>query len=176
MAKRTHHDLFQPDVFDVLSASWVMACNDENPIITYEGIRHRLDLDSAFDIRGLIRSRGDLFRRGVSERRLVAWKQDMLAGKRLPGWIRDIDEQELRRRTIEQFTSDDVFRCQFRTEDGAPKASLEVIGWGLQHIDRLRRAHYEARETTAKSWQVWLVFVVGVLGVVATIVAAIIKK
>ncbi|MDZ7380003.1 MAG: hypothetical protein ONB06_11745, partial [candidate division KSB1 bacterium] len=65
MKSRSQHDLLQPDIFDVLSATWVFACNDENPIITYEGIRQRLNLSTSFDITSLVQSRGDLFRRGV---------------------------------------------------------------------------------------------------------------
>src|SRR5947207_4524008 len=72
--KPTEHDLLEPDTFDVLSATWVCACNDENSIITFEGIRHRLNLGPSFDIKGLIQSRGDLFRRTVPSRRLEAWK------------------------------------------------------------------------------------------------------
>lgn len=170
------HDLVQPDVFDVLSAAWVMACNDEQPIMTYEGIRQRLDLSSSFDVRGLIQRRGDLFRRGVSEDRLSGWKDTMRAGRHLPSWIRDIQEDDLRRRTIDELSAQDVFRSQFRVEDRAPKASLEVIDWGLRHIDRLRKASFEARDTSAKSWQMWLVFAVSLLSIAATVTAALLKK
>ena len=41
---------------------------------------------------------------------------------------------------------DDVFRSQFRTEKDALPSSLEVLSWGLQHIERLRKANLEARE------------------------------
>jgi hypothetical protein len=176
MRTATKHDIVQPDVFDVLSATWVMACNDEQPIMTYEGIRHRLNLGTDFDVRALIESRGDLFRRGVSDRRLSAWKDVMRGGRHLPSWVRDIQEEELRRRTIDELTIHDVFRSQFRVGDAAPKSSLEVIDWGLQHIDRLRKASFEARDKSAKSWQMWLVFGASLLNIAATIVAALLKK
>ncbi len=35
---------YQIDDHDLLSAIWVMACNDENPIITFQGLRYRLNL------------------------------------------------------------------------------------------------------------------------------------
>ncbi len=41
--------------------------------------------------------------------------------------------------------------------------------WGLEHIDRLRKARLEARDPSVKSWQLWLVFAVGVLNIVATL-------
>lgn len=176
MKKPTEHDLLEPDTFDVLSATWVCACNDENSIITFESIRHRLNLSQSFDIKGLIQSRGDLFRRSVPSRRLEAWKQDMRSGKRRPSWIREISEDALRSKTIDEITPDDVFRSQFRAGDAAPKSSLEIIDWGLQHIDRLRKSSYEAREKSVKSWQMWLVFWIGVLNVAATLAAIWVRK
>jgi hypothetical protein len=176
MKKQPEHDLLEVDTFDVLSAAWVMACNDENSMITYESIRSRLNLSQSFDIKGLIHRRADLFRRTVPTSRLETWKHDMRAGKRSPAWIREITEDDLRRKTIDELTTQDVFRSQFRAEDAAPKSSLEVMDWGLQHIDRLRKASYEAREKSAKSWQMWLVFWIGVLNVAATIIVALLKK
>jgi len=176
MEIRPRHDLIEPDVFDVLSATWVMACNDEQPIITYEGIRWRLNLAPSFDLRGLIQSRGDLFRRGVSQARLDEWKNAVQANKQVPGWIRSIQNTDDKHRTIDKLTVNDVFRSQFRTVRGAPQSSLEVIDWGLRHIDRLRRASYEAGEKTAKSWQIWLVFAVGLLSIAATIIAALVTS
>jgi len=169
MKKRTQCNLLEAEVFDILSATWVFACNDENSIITYEGIRRRLNLNQSYDIREIIRSRGDLFRRGVGSRRLEAWKQDMRMGKRLPSWIREITEETQRNKTIDDITTDDVFRSQFRAEDSAPKASLQVIDWGLQHIDRLRRANHEDREQSVKSWQIWGMIIIGLLNIAVTI-------
>src|ERR1700731_1701207 len=176
MKKPSEHDLLEPDTFDVLAATWVCACNDENSIITFEGIRHRLNLGPSFDIKGLIQSRGDLFRRTVPSRRLEAWKHDMRSGKRLPDWKREISENALRSKTIDEITPDDAFRSQFRAGDAAPKSSLEIIDWGLQHIDRLRKSSYEAREKSVKSWQMWLVFWIGVLNVAATLAAVWLRK
>lgn len=42
---------------DTLSAIWILACNDDNPQITYNGIKFRLGLDNDFAIRELISSR-----------------------------------------------------------------------------------------------------------------------
>jgi hypothetical protein len=176
MKNRRQHDILKPDVFDMLSATWVLSCNDENPIITYEGLRHRLNADSSFDVKALVASRGDLFRRGAPRRRLEAWKEQMRADRHLPSWIREVTEDALRQKLIEGLSSDDVFRCQFRAEDAAPKAPLEVLNFGLEHIDRLRKVHYEAREKSAKSWQMWLVVGVGLLNIAATIITAILKK
>lgn len=154
--KTSQHDLLEAHIFNVLSATWVFVCNDENPIVTYEGIRHRLNLDSSFNVRSLVQSRGDLFRRGVPTHRLEEWKQDMRAGRRIPSWIQEITQESLRKQTIDALSPNDVFRSQFRAHSNSPKSSLEIIDWGLQHIDRLRKARYEQREKSAKTWQISL--------------------
>jgi hypothetical protein len=175
MKQQDHNNLLKPDVFDILAATWVFACNDENPIITYEGLRRRLNLEPSFDICGLVRKRTDLFRLGIPKSRLSRWKQEMLQGKHLPAWIREISDETKRMDTINSLSSCDGFRSQFRANDGAEKSPLEVLKWGLEHIDRLRKVHYEARENSAKSWQMWLVFAVGVMNIIATISVAMMK-
>src|SRR5262245_3924703 len=127
MKQKPQYDLLESDVFDVLSATWVFACNDENPILTYDGIRHRLNLSSSYDIRSLVQSRSDLFRRGAPTHRLDAWKKDMKAENRFPNWICEITQDDaLRRKMIDGLTREDVFRSQFRPHSDAPKSSLEI--------------------------------------------------
>jgi len=75
------------DKLDIVSAIWILACNDENPIITYEGIRYRLGLRNDFNVKHLVQARGEMFRRGIPAPLLQSWKEDMLAGKHLPSWI-----------------------------------------------------------------------------------------
>lgn len=168
--------ILEPDVFDILSATWVFACRDENPIITYRGLRHRLGLATSFDIEGLVRSRRDLFRIGVPETRLEDWKKTLLEGKRIPAWLKEIEDEVERNNAIKSLSRNDVFRSQFRANRDAPQSDLNEINWGLQHIDRLRKAHQEAHEKSAKSWQMWLVFAVGILNIVTTVGIALYKK
>jgi len=164
-----------PDEFAVLAAMWILASNDENPLITYRSVNHRLNLSQDFDVRGLVRRHGELFRLGMPESRLKQWKDDMRVGKRLPSWIRDAPTTD-RPQLIEAMKQEDGVRSQFRAERDAPKSEVAVIEWGLGHIERVRKARSEVREATAKSWQMWLVFVTSFLGVIATIVAALLKK
>lgn len=168
MSKKKRDTIGEPDEFDIVSAIWVMASNDETPMITYEGIRYRMRLSDTFDVRALVRKRPDLFRQGASKSRLENWKNDMRSGKRLPSWIRDIENEQDRRARIDSLTTGDMFRSQFRTEADAPRSSIEVIDWGLQHIDRLRKARVEALETRYTSWQLWSVIILGILNVIAT--------
>ena len=173
--KQNRMAIREPDIFDILSAAWILASNDENPIMTYEGITQRLNLPKEFDVRKLIQCRGELFRRGVSYYRLREWKQQMLEGKHLPSWIEDIEDETARKKRIQSLSYDDVFRSQFRAQRDAPRSEVQIIEWGLQHIDRLRKANVEAQEQTAKSWQMWLLFAVSILNTALAVGAALFK-
>ncbi|MDM0077276.1 hypothetical protein QTH90_22910 [Variovorax sp. J2P1-59] len=175
MERKISLDILKPDGFDVLSAVWVFACNDENPLITYEGLRYRLNLESTTDVKKLVQSRVDLFRLGATVIRLERWKKDMCGGTRLPRWISDIEDETKRKEAISAITVDDVFRSQFRIEEGAPKSSLDQLDWGLKYIERLRKAHVEERETTAKSWQMYLLLGASLLNIIATLIVGILK-
>jgi hypothetical protein len=144
---------------DIVSSIWVMANNDENNLITYQSIIHRLDLPSDFDVRGLVCSRGELFRPGVLQSVLDNWKSQMRHGKSLPSWIRDVEDKNERAKMIDQMTPDDVFRSQFRVLKDAPKAELNVIDWGLQHIERLRKSRLESIDARQKSIQLWIIII-----------------
>ncbi len=160
---------------DIVSAIWVMANNDENHLITYRGIIHRLELPSDYDVKGLVRSRGELFRPGVQQWILNDWKSDMLGGKSLPIWIRDVKDKNEQAKMIHQLTPDDVFRSQFRARKDAAKAELSVIDWGLQHIERLRKSRLESSDARQKSIQSWIIIftsAVNILLAIANIVIA----
>ena len=158
------------DELDLLSSIWIMASNDENHLITYEGIRYRLDLPPDFDVKSLVKKRPELFRHGTSQIVLDDWKSKMLLNARsAPVWIRAITDDQERLRKINARSSDDVFRSQFRAQRASDRSPIEIITWGLEHLDRLRKAKMEEREATAKSWQMWLVFVVGLLGIAVSI-------
>jgi hypothetical protein len=161
-----------PDEFAILSAVWILASNDERSLITYRGVQHRLHLPEEFDVRGLIGQHGELFRLNMPLSALDPWKAELKMGKGLPGWLREVPAGE-RPALIDRLSTSDGFRSQFRAAINAPRSEVVVIEWGLGHIERLRKARNEAREATAKSWQMWLVFGTSCLGVIATIVAAI---
>lgn len=166
---------------DIVSAIWILASNDETSLITYEGIRFRLGLPANFDIRSLVSKRGELFRSGANGKHLQAWKDEMLAGRHLPSWVRAVTDLPEREKVIRALTERDVFRSQFRASGSidkpwrADKSSIEVIKWGLEHIDRLRKAKLEAREAIAKSWQMWLVFGGTMLSILTQIIIAALK-
>jgi hypothetical protein len=92
----------------------------------------------------------------------------------VPGFIGEA-KPELQQQMINALGPEDGFRSQFRTEDNAPRSEVAIIEWGLNHIERLRKARSEAREATAIGRQVKLVLATSVLGVLATIIAALIK-
>ena len=159
----------------LISAIWIMASNDESHLITYEGIRSRLALDSQFDIRGLIRKHPELFRPGVNSNQLEEWKARMKSGKSIPAWLHAFESAD-REARINSLSANDVFRSQFRAARDAEKSEIEILQWGLEHLDRLRKARAEARDASAKAWQIWLVFAIGVAGIVTQLVVAWLKK
>ncbi len=165
----------EPDVFDILSATWILASNDENEMITYQGIKSRLNLPSNYDVKEIIQSRGELFRKGVPESRLREWKNEMRAGHHLPIWIKEIDDYTERSNAINNLSSDDVFRSQFRTGKDSPQSPIEIINWGLEHLERLRKSSLDAREQSAKRWEIWLVFIVSLINIGITIAVALLK-
>jgi hypothetical protein len=165
----------EPDVFDILSATWILASNDENEIITYEGIKSRLNLPANYNVKDLIQSRGELFRRGVPASRLDEWKDEMHNGRHLPIWVKEIEDVSKRNMAIENLTINDVFRSQFRTGKDSPKSEIEIINWGLEHIDRLRKASVDAREQSAKRWEIWIVLGIGIINIIVTVIFAVLK-
>jgi hypothetical protein len=130
----------ETDELDLLSAIWIMASNDENHLITYQGIIHRLKPPEGFDTRASVARRPELFRPGANKSDLDDWKQRLLAGKDLPSWIRDLPDGSKRQERIDALSVSDVFRSQFRTARNAPQSPLGIIEWGLGHIDRIRAA------------------------------------
>jgi hypothetical protein len=163
-----------PDEYAILAAIWILASNDETSLITYRGIQQRLNLPVDYDVRALVTCHGELFRQRIPFWMLKKWQGEMRQGKHRPAWIREAREEE-RETLIDSLTPDDGFRSQFRSELSAPRSDIAVIEWGLGHIERLRKAKTDAREASAKSWQIWLVFATSILGVAATIVVALIK-
>lgn len=168
------HGIKNTDEFDILSAIWILACNDENPIMSYEGIKYRLGLPESYDLRSLIQNRGELFRIGVPKPRLEIWKQRMLQGKKIPAWLKEYDG-EARVNKINSLSPEDVFRSQFRAGRDAAKSPIEILDWGIQHIDRLRKANLESRQQSAKRWEIWLVFGVGIANMIIMIVLALLS-
>lgn len=164
------------DDLNIISSIWVMANNDENNIITYQGIIHRLQLPQNYDVKRLIRSHGELFRPGVQKEILEEWKSDMLADKRLPSWIRELKDSTEREKIIRQITPDDVFRSQFRTRKYAPRSELNIIDWGLQHIERLRRSRLDSIDARQKSIQLWVIIITSIFNVILTIANIVISS
>jgi hypothetical protein len=152
---------------DLLSAIWILASNDENPLITYLGLTHRLGLHADYDVRATVGKRRELFRPGATVGRILAWKDEMRTGRNIPGWIAALDSPSDRTAAIEAITPNDVFRSQFRTQAKAERSPVSVITWGLEHLERIRKGKVEAQDANAKKWQMWLVFGVSAAGVIS---------
>ena len=80
-----------------------------------------------------------------------------------------LEDEASQLEAIKALSVDDVFRSQFRTGKDALPSSLEVLSWGLQHVERLRKANLEAREEVIKRWQLWSVIILSVVNIVVTL-------
>lgn len=155
-----------PDDLDTLSTIWILACVDKNPLVTYEGLVYRLGVPDRDWIKALVKKHGELFRTTGSATALETWKLAMLQNTRQPHWVVSIEDDAERRAKINSLTTDDVFRSQFRVADPS-RSAIEIIDWGLQHIERLRKARVEAREERAKKWAViWIPLITSFLGLI----------
>jgi hypothetical protein len=161
------------DEFDLLSAIWVLASNDDSPIITYEGITHRFGIPAAVNVRALVASRPELFRLGVPAARIEKWKAVLREGRRLPSWLRDIEDLGKRNARIDGLSGDDAFRSQFRTTRDAPRSPIAIIEWGLQHLERLREGQLRKQEERTKKWSEIGIPLVSILAVVLTTASSI---
>jgi hypothetical protein len=164
-----------PDDLDIISAIWMLACTDRDTIITYRGIAYRLQLDgwdaaegsealerATERVKNLVRSRAELFSPVVASQWLEDWKSWVTADRHFPGWALETAKPD-RDKLIEGLKVEDVFRCQFRTDDlrltggpipnpCTPPCTPDQVKLGLEHIDRLRKAGAEAREERLKFW------------------------
>jgi hypothetical protein len=163
------------DDFAILSSVWILASNDENNIITYASVRHRLGLAADFPLEDLVAARGDLFRRSVRPDRLESWKAAMRQGKHLPAWIRQMSAEE-QAAWIEKLAPMDCFRSQFRAGGSAPRSPVEIIDWGLKHLDRLRDVRARARDERARRWTAFWIPVVSTAVAIAAVIAGMVQS
>lgn len=154
---------------EIVSAIWILASNDENSLITYKSIIHRLGLEENFDLKSLIKLHGELFRQKASEKALSEWKRQMQEGKHLPSWIKSLSEQD-RTNAINTLTTSDIFRSQFRAKNSAPASDISIINWGLEHIERIRKAtHEESQEKYKKLTNFWLPLMATVISILTVL-------
>lgn len=141
----------------IISAIWILACNDEKSFMLYESVRHRVGLSESFDVKNLIKQYAELFRPNIPKKAMDMWKADMLAKKRRPSYIIDITDEVERNKIIESLTFEDGFRTQFRTKADSPRSEIILINWGLEHIERLRKAKIEAKDLKwKKTKELWI--------------------
>jgi hypothetical protein len=161
------------DPADVLSGVWILASIDQDPAMSYAGIRHRLGLGKDFNLRGLIAEHGELFRVGITEDALEKLKQKFRSKPNaVPAWLQEIPEKD-REDTIKDLTTDDFFRSQFRTRPEADRSPTEIIEWGLQHIERLRKSRMERREERQRRWSTLVIPAVTALVAFGTLIGTV---
>lgn len=121
--------------YQILTASWIMASNDENNLITYKSIAIRLGKDVS-KVKKIINKHGELFRLGASKSAIDNWKSTMKNGKKRPRWIEELPESE-KQLGIENLSSEDIFRSQFRANENSERSSIDTLDWGVRYLERI---------------------------------------
>jgi hypothetical protein len=52
----------QADELNIVSSVWILSCDDNSALMTYEEVRRRLGLPDNYDLRGMVRKRGTVSR------------------------------------------------------------------------------------------------------------------
>ena len=165
-SKRAEH-------LDILSSIWILACNDAKPLITFDGIKHRLGLGDDVNVAELVRAHGELFRFGMPSSQLKAWQEEMLRNEHIPSHIRAIENPEARREAIQRLAVSDGFRSQFRGRGSAERSPIEVISWGLEHIERIRNAEVEKKGQMRSVFKdIWIPLLSAITAIAAIISSA----
>jgi hypothetical protein len=127
-------------------------------------------------VKELIKANRPLFR-PKAPTQLEAWKKKREEDRKFPEWLSGNTEEE-KLDALNNLEAEQTFRSQFRVgpqpkgKDYPDPAPVEVIEWGLQYIDRRRKAMLEFRDTTAKQWQIIAVAVIGIANILVTIVGS----
>jgi hypothetical protein len=91
----------------------------------------------------------------------------------IPAWVFESDDPLDRRKAIESIRTDDVFKSQFRSPKSSLKSGpspIEVIDWGLEHLERLRRAEEERKESQWKWFKEGLIPILSVIVALGTVI------
>ncbi len=158
------------DDLAITAAIWVMSCNDESSLIPYYALSYQLGIADA-DARRLVRSRPELFRPSAPPAWLDAWKQNLGGPGTSPGWYLAIPP-ESRAATLAGIRGADAFCNQFRAEQDSPRCSLDVMRWGVEHLERLRDRAAESRRQRRELWTHWIAPGVTLLAALLVIVGS----
>lgn len=157
------------DDYQVLTASWILASNDENNLMTYKSIGKRLDITDIEHIKQLINSHGELFRKGATKESIDEWKSNMLDDIQKPSWMRELTKVEFAKEIL-HLSKEDIFRSQFRVEKNAKKSDVNLIEWGLRHLERLYTNESSQIKIKIQVWTLVVASISVVLGIANTIV------
>lgn len=135
------------DEYGILPVLWILVCNHEIPFLLYSSAKIRLNLPKAFDLKKLVKKHGELFLQNCSPSDLEIWKTEMLNGKNLPIGIKEIKDDNEKKTKITLLKPSDIFSFQFRSDLNAPPSDLKIIDWGLEYIEKIRKAELEKRNT-----------------------------
>jgi hypothetical protein len=115
-----------------LTAIWVLSCNDEPAVMTYESIKQRIGNTNIDEVRNLVKEFPELFQITIPEKHLVNWKNQMRDGQNRSKWIAKEGSK-----VISQLQLNDVFRNRFRNSNSAKPVDKSILEWGFNYINEI---------------------------------------
>jgi hypothetical protein len=129
---------------------WVMACRDENAILTYKGISKRTSLPPD-EVKNVVKRWRELFRLGAQATDLAIWKAELekqrgrIQPVNYPEWLEEIPASE-QEEAIKKLCDEDVFRSQFRLRKDDSKSDVPIIDFGCKYIQTHRQTDLEIKK------------------------------
>lgn len=140
MGKKTQLKKDSPEYFKILSAIWMISNTEECPLILYKQLYISLKISESIDLKGIIQDNREFFKHGSNQKELdimkTIWKRDGLN----PDYLKTSQKSEEVNNNIDKIGTDDVFKSYFRISGCNEKTSIEIINWGVNHIDKLQQA------------------------------------
>ncbi len=155
---------------DFIASVWTFACVTKNAKVEYKNIDHRYKKQFG-DSKKVIDSHRILFLEGrVDPGELIKIKWLLLLSR--PAWLIEWakESKQTEYAAISNLQSEDFFSTQDRFLDTTPPSPVEVLKWGLEHIERLRNKKKEDDEKFGKLVREILIPLGTMLAAFATII------
>jgi hypothetical protein len=117
-----------------LFATWILACNDEQPIIFYKSLAERLGCDNTDDLREMVKNHRELFR-PMKEATLNKYKKHYMDKPHCFPKVLNTNNESVED-AWRHITTEDAFTSQFRRKPDEKKSSDDLRDWGVNYIQK----------------------------------------
>lgn len=168
--------------YDKLISIWTFSCVTSNPKIAYESLVYRYDFQTIDEAKNLVKTFKEMFLPGIITSELESIKAQFQTENAkddkvndLPAWLINKGDAATREPIIQALDKDSFFSSQVRFSDTIPPSSVEVLKWGIEHIERFRKEKKEKQEKRKKDIkEMWLPVASVVLSLFAVSIAGLV--